>query len=62
MVKCPKCKGEMESGFVKSVGAGWICWSKEDKKMYPLWKGLEKLKTPILANRCKKCKLVLFKY
>jgi len=64
MTKCPKCKSETKKGYLRPVGVGYskICWAKEKKFMYPLWKGLTSFKDPIHAQKCDKCKIIFFNY
>lgn len=32
-MKCPCCGNEMQSGFVRAMGRGGVCWVTEDRPM-----------------------------
>lgn len=66
VVKCPKCNGEMDKGF---IGAWYIFWS--DKQHWVFWRNPSKkdllvgsgwTAKNLDAFRCKECELVLFNY
>ncbi|NWG11174.1 hypothetical protein HXY33_05430 [Candidatus Bathyarchaeota archaeon] len=61
--KCPKCRGEMEKGYIITPA---IRWSKEKHMHVALGQELVVPWGLKLANveayRCKKCRLVLFHY
>ena len=65
IMRCPKCGGEMEEGFVFAGGAQAIGWSSKkpglvsvgDSLVGPLWK-----RRFIPGHRCESCKLVVMNY
>jgi hypothetical protein len=72
--KCPECDGELEEGYLQAPSWG-ICWtsdpdvkwasvfsSKMEKLQKDSW-GFPKLtKDKLPGNRCRNCKLVVFRY
>jgi hypothetical protein len=74
MKKCPECNGNLEEGFLQAPSSG-ISWtsspdmkwrfrfSSKWEKLQKDWWGFPKLsKEKLPANRCRKCKLVVFRY
>lgn len=72
--RCPECGGSLESGFLQAPAVG-ICWIKDPavklgfmfspkvEKLQKDWWGFPKLtKDKLPARRCRRCKLVIFKY
>ncbi len=52
-MKCPKCSGEMEEGFVKGFGDSNVRnkWGKDGLN----WRGRVKNGKDIIVYRCKSC-------
>ena len=73
--QCPECGSELQSGWINSGGIGiywmneprtfqwiWQIWSKSIEMLQKDWWSSWKLaKDNLPAQRCSKCRLVLFK-
>lgn len=62
---CPLCGSEMEKGFY--IVASQTCWDVKKHKLFG-WRG-EEISPPFRmactnfpASRCRKCKLIIFRY
>ncbi|MFC1600794.1 PF20097 family protein [Candidatus Sumerlaeota bacterium] len=72
--KCPECDGDLDEGFLQAPSFG-ICWTADPnmkwgfmlssklEKLQKDWWGFPRLsKDKLPATRCRKCKLVVFRY
>ncbi len=72
--KCPECDRELEEGFLQAPSFG-VCWTTDPdmkwgfmcssklEKLQKDWWGFPKMSKDMLpANRCRNCKLVIFRY
>jgi Zn-finger nucleic acid-binding protein len=66
--KCPECGGEMEKGFVNT--SSWVFWDTKEHKRGIFGRPGGEVIIPLSlftvrnveADRCPKCRLILFKY
>ena len=70
-MKCPCCGNEMQSGFVRAMGRGGVCWVTENRPMgaavgcpgFLLLGKAPHLETDhVPAYRCAACRMVTMPY
>ena len=70
-MKCPCCGNEMQSGFVRAMGRGGVCWVTENRPMGAavgcpgfllLGKAPHSETDHVPAQRCAACRMVTIAY